>query len=159
MPPRVMGWFLRRLLAAVERQPPSLTIGSAEDPYLLRWHPVPHNRLLNVYPHRMFRSDDDRALHDHPWWNISVVLDGRYVEHRILAGGIHVRLPLGAGEIRLRSARTAHRIEVEPGVSATTLFLTGPVVRNWGFHCPGGWVPHEVFVDLLDHGRVGRGCG
>ena len=50
------------------------------DPYLLRWHVIPRNRLLNVYVHKFLRSDDDRALHDHPWWFVSLILRGRYDE-------------------------------------------------------------------------------
>jgi hypothetical protein len=30
--------------------------------------------------HNIKRSDYDRALHDHPWWNISIVLRGGYWE-------------------------------------------------------------------------------
>lgn len=35
------------------------------------------------------RSDDDRALHDHPWVNMSILLEGTYTEHTIAQGGVH----------------------------------------------------------------------
>lgn len=40
-----------------------------------------------------------------------------------------------------------------------TLFVTGPRIRNWGFHCPNGWVRWEAFTPPADKGSVGRGCG
>jgi hypothetical protein len=59
---------------------PDLYIGGKDDPYLLRWYLIPRNRFFNVYLHKIVRSDDDRALHDHPWWWLSVMLKGRYAE-------------------------------------------------------------------------------
>jgi len=48
-----------------------VTIG--ED-YMRRWWGIPRNENANVYLHRILRSDDDRAMHDHPWSNISYLL-------------------------------------------------------------------------------------
>ena len=62
-------------------RPPDFIVGSETDPYLRRWHLLPRNRLFNVYLHNFCRSDDDRALHDHPWVNMSVLLSGSYMEH------------------------------------------------------------------------------
>lgn len=39
-------------------------------------------RRLAVRAHTILRSDIDRALHDHPWWSLSVVLTGGYWEVR-----------------------------------------------------------------------------
>lgn len=61
-------------------RPPDFVIGDASNPYLYRWHLLPKNRWLNVYLHRFLRDDDDRALHDHPWPFVSVVLNGTYRE-------------------------------------------------------------------------------
>src|SRR5690606_37136256 len=47
--------------------------------------------LPNLYLHQFLRDDDDRALHDHPSWAASFMLQGGYVEHTIAAGGIHHR--------------------------------------------------------------------
>ena len=43
--------------------------------------------------------------------------------------------------------------------STHTVFLTGPIVRMWGFHCPKGWVPFYDFVAKGDAGSIGPGCG
>lgn len=41
---------------------------------------------------------------------------------------------------------------------AWTLFITGPKIREWGFHCPNGWRHWREFVEETDHGNIGRGC-
>lgn len=64
-----------------DQRPPDLII-EPENPYMLRWHLIPRNRFFNIYLHKFLRSDDDRALHDHPWsWNLSLILKGEYIEH------------------------------------------------------------------------------
>lgn len=44
--------------------------------YMLRWWKIKRNAYLNIYYHHVRRSDDDTALHDHPWWSFSIVLEG-----------------------------------------------------------------------------------
>ncbi len=144
---------LRRLVA--DRREPNIRIGGG-DVYLERWHVIPRNRWFNVYLHRFLRSDDDRALHDHPWVNLSVLLRGAYLEHR--PGGDAPALRR-AGAMVLRGPATAHRIELIEERPVWTLFLTGPKVREWGFHCPAGWRHWAVFTNAADGGAtVGRGC-
>lgn len=138
---------------------PDFVIGGWDRPYLVRWHLVPRNRFANAYLHLFLRSDDDRALHDHPWSNVSLLLRGTYTEHTIASGGIHRRQVLRAGDVRVRpSGEFAHRVELHAG-HCWTLFLTGPVYREWGFHCPEqGWIPWRRFTDERDRGSIGRGC-
>lgn len=135
---------------AMQRSP-DFVIG---DDYLRRWYVVPRNEFCSVYLHHILHSDDDRALHDHPWANTSIVLDGRYIEHT--PEGQFLRW---AGQTVRREAETLHRLELVPGESALTLFITGPRVREWGFQCGHGWVPWQDFVDPDDPGKQGRGCG
>ncbi|MGE0425288.1 MAG: hypothetical protein AB7O88_23720 [Reyranellaceae bacterium] len=146
------------VIAPSERRPPDVVIGGADNPYLKRWWLIPRNRFFNVYLHRFLRSDDDRALHDHPWWNLSMLLDGRYVEHTISAGGINVRTERRAGDWKFRRANAAHRIELVDG-PCWTLFITGPRLREWGFHCPRGWVHWRDFTSGPRGETIGKGCG
>ena len=63
-----------------------------------------------------------------------------------------------AGDWQLRNAKSAHRIVLN-ACPCMTLFLTGPKIREWGFHCPEkGWVHWRDFCDPADHGKVGKGC-
>lgn len=140
-------------------RPPHFIIGGTERPYLLRWFLIPRNPVFNIYVHLFMRSDDDRALHDHPWMNLSVILDGQYTEHTIAPGGINVKTVRKAGDWCFRrSGKMAHRVELTHG-ACWTLFITGPRYRSWGFHCPDqGWIHWERFTAPDDKGAVGKGC-
>ncbi|MGL4575983.1 MAG: hypothetical protein ACRCV9_14455 [Burkholderiaceae bacterium] len=166
------------------RREPDVIIGGKDNPYLLRWHILPRNAFVNLYLHMFLRSDDDRALHDHPWLNASLLLSGSYVEHRIRAGGVHTVETLHAGAVKLRlSGSIAHRIELLPSTSAQrylgmlrisgrtdsawprggeqsfwTLFATALRYREWGFHCKHGWVHWKDFTSASDPGSIGKGC-
>ena len=59
---------------------PDFTIHRGEGVYMRRWYVIPRNRFFNIYLHHFLQSDDPRALHDHPWWNVSIVLKGGYWE-------------------------------------------------------------------------------
>jgi hypothetical protein len=64
-----------------------------------------------------------------------------------------------AGDCVYRGPEFAHRLELIDGEPAETLFITGPKIRSWGFHCPKGWVHWRDFVAQGDTGAVGNGCG
>jgi hypothetical protein len=152
-------WLHRALRRVADRRPPDFIIGGADRPYLRRWWLIPRNPVFNVYLHHFLRSDDDRALHDHPWWNLSLLLEGAYVEHTIAAGGVHKETWREAGQAKFRLGRDAHRIELTDG-PCWTLFITGPRFRSWGFHCPrAGWTHWRDFTAADDPGSVGPGCG
>lgn len=148
-----MKWYEK----LAKSRPPDYVIGGHEEPYMLRWWVIPRNKLFNIYLHQFLRSDDDRALHDHPWVNCSYLLEGTYTEHKIKAGGVNQQEVLTAGAIKFRRAKTAHRVELHAG-PCWSLFITGPVIRRWGFHCPKGWRHWKFFTSDRDSGATGRGC-
>jgi hypothetical protein len=151
---RTIAWLLRDKLATK----PDFIIGGAEQPYLLRWYLIPRNRWFNIYLHRIVRSDDDRALHDHPWWSVSLCLDGFMFEALPDNHGRAVY----QGDIVCRSATALHRLILLAGQPCTTLFITGPRIREWGFQCPQGWRHWKIFTGYDETGdsrKVGRGCG
>jgi hypothetical protein len=110
---------------------PDFIIG---DNYLRRWWVIPRNREVNVYLHEINKSDDDRAFHDHPWANTSYLIRGSYIEHT--PEGSFVR---EAGQTIERPATALHRLECVDNARVISLFMTGPIVREWGFDCPQGW--------------------
>ena len=143
------------------RPPWGEVIGPDEDPYLLRWFLI-RTPWFRLYLHRFMRSDDDRALHDHPAWNVSMLLSGCYIEH--LAGGhTAIRRPWRPWEqfrLVFRRAETQHRVQLIGDRKVWTLFLRGPTVREWGFACPNGWIHWTKFVQMRPGGNsVGDGCG
>jgi hypothetical protein len=137
---------------------PDFIVGAPDNPYLARWWLIPRNRWCNVYLHHFLRSDDPRALHDHPWWNISLVLRGGYLEYMNKGARRYIPRYRGPGAIVFRRATTAHRIELFAGRPAWSLFITGPRVRDWGFHCPQGWRHWAAFTKPGAPGEVGPGC-
>lgn len=149
-----MNW-LRTLLSGQ----PHFYIGGTENPYMLRWYLFPRNHWLNLYLHKFLRDDDDRALHDHPWWFASFMLAGRYKEH--LPNGTFQRR---VWSLAFRRSTHRHRVELDKdsngkAIPCWTLVVTGPKIRTWGFWCPRGFVPWFDFVDHSDVGNVGKGCG
>jgi len=129
-------------------------IGPPDDPYMLRWWLLPRNDQFNVYYHRILKDDDDRALHDHPWPSFSIMTQGKMRE--LTPDGERI---IEVGDCVYRGPEFIHRLELVDGWPAETLFITGPRVREWGFHCPKGFVVWSDFVDPTDAGNVGRGCG
>lgn len=158
------------LLRIATRRPPDFIVGdNPADPYLQRWHVIPRNDWLNIYLHQFLHSDDDRALHTHPYrWNVSWLLHGRYLEwvpfnkrkHVARAMASDVGLPgtvRSVGDIVFRWGASPHRIELHRG-PCWTLFITGRRVREWGFICPQGWRHWSVFTKRDAPGQIGRGC-
>jgi hypothetical protein len=88
--------------------------------------------------------------------NLSILLEGSYTEQTIKAGGVKVLTPRKAGDWKVRLPWTAHRIIIDE--PCYTLFITGPRIRNWGFHCPQGWRSWEEFTARDKPGEIGRGC-
>lgn len=160
-----------------ETSQPDFVIGPVDDPYVHRWWILGRDETKpNLYLHKFFRSDDDRALHDHPWPNASWLLDGSYDE--VLFDGPtpsddgHPQtLPptkvvcRAAGDLVTRpNAAFAHRIcllsKAGGGeLPAVTIFATGAKEREWGFHYPNGWRHWTEYVEEIEGGnKVGRGC-
>jgi len=145
-----------------QRRPPDNPIGGD---YLLRWYVTPWrgwseglskradggtwfqrmvSRWPNIYLHRFGRSDYDRALHDHPWASISLVIAGGYWE--VIPEDPDIEhspdrwIWREPGTITWRRATDRHRIVMAEDVrEAVTIFITGWRIRQWGFACKEGW--------------------
>lgn len=142
-----------KILKWAQSRNPDFVIGGLDAPYMRRHWLIPRNRFFNIYVHEFLRSDDDRAIHDHPWSNCSILLEGEYTEHTKTGARI-----LKAGDWRMRwSGKFAHRVELHNG-PCWTVFITGPRYREWGFLCPDRWVRWVEFTDSRDKGTIGKGC-
>lgn len=126
----------------------SVTLGSVQlfrriliggEPPLLVRYALVRTRSFGVYLHKLCRSDYDRALHDHPWSFVSIVLRAGYTEeHDQTIDGAKVRVFHPPGSILLRPAEWRHRVIIGER-PAWTLVLVGRRVRAWGFFLPSGW--------------------
>lgn len=149
---------------------PDIIIGELDDPYLLRWFVIPRNRFFNIYLHKFCKSDDDRALHDHPWiFNVSILLKGEYIEHKFVNYEDECMETYTKNRRQFipyfRWGDSPHRVELLEDSFTTlekpvwTLFMTGFRVRRWGFYCPKGWKYWRDFVTLREGGNSkGAGC-
>lgn len=135
--------------------------GAGEDTvFLNRWWIIRRAKAkrfrFNIYLHQFVRSDEDRAMHDHPWWSVSFCLSGSAVEHYEDRGCVLALTPRAIREVPwlwpiFRKATHTHRIELTSDQPLWTLFITGPKTREWGFHCPQGWRHWKDFA-------FGQGC-
>ena len=109
-------------------------------PYLKRYY-IFKSKWFTVLLHEFWASDSS-YLHDHPWFNITFLIKGLYIEHE-LDGKINVR---GLGYTRFRTPEQLHRIEVIDGAPRVwSLFIHFKRVREWGFLMPHGWVPASEY--------------
>lgn len=137
--------------------------------YLSRW--VLRGKRMEgtgtaVYLHKFHRSDDDDALHCHPWPFTSVILWGGYWEHTADRAGKVSRRWYGPGRVLSRGAAHRHRVELPPGCDCWTLVFRGVKEKSWSFYClnklgflTGKSVPWRSFVDRMDSGALGCGEG
>lgn len=144
---------------------PSFVIGPDHDPYMRRWWLIPRNRFFNIYLHQVLRDDNDRGCHDHPWWNVSIILGVGYTEvcQEAALGPYEggrwyyrvTRRERPRGSIIFRRATTAHRLEcfrdkIGAPIPTWSLFITGPNVRTWGFWTEAGWTDWKTYLDPRD---------
>lgn len=94
---------------------------------------------VHVRLHHFHRGDADPFVHSHPWrLGVSLILAGGYREQR----GYRPRWrEFAAGDVNVIWPWTVHRVELDPGRDAWTLFVHDGARRPWGF-----LVPRELFV-------------
>ena len=155
--------MLKKMVSYFAREP-DFMVGGKVDPYLLRWWIIPRNPIFNIYLHKFLRDDDDRALHDHPWLSLSIIIKGGYIEHTPNNGwricprwSVIFRRATHRHRIELlRERMTCEKTIVKP---AWTIFITGPRIREWGFWCEGvRFIPWQKFTSPADKGETGKGC-
>lgn len=137
------------------------------DIYLDRWG-IGHDKVGRVLVHRMQAPDPGVDLHDHPWWFVSIVLWGGYLEQRASTRSAPAlareaeRLGIGlrgtTGRRRMFSVRTmrldeCHTITQLRRRTCWTLVIGGPRRRVWGFYLPTGWVDEKTYDETVRTNR------
>lgn len=122
---------------------------------LFQWRKDGHR----IYLHVIHKSDDDREMHDHPWWFVSFLLWGNYVEH----------LREGARRVRWINAKLnpaqGHKLELNrrrdgSEKAVVTLVIGGPNEKEWGFYCPAqDWKgPRKIPTPVASVAEEPDGC-
>lgn len=131
--------------------------------YVAKWWRNPLVWLLQRFDiairvHHICTPDLDRAMHDHPWDFVSVVLRGWYAEARPLyPDGFETCIPgeelrrltyRNSGSIAYRRATDRHRITMVSEGGVWTLFITGRKRQGWGFYTAKGKVPYNEYESV-----------
>jgi hypothetical protein len=123
------------------------------EPYLERYYVFLKDRKhfpFNIFIHKFLKSDPD-DVHDHPWPYATLILRGGYYEWipefnskgEKISETRHWRV---AGHFRICGANSYHRIELDPNVTAWTMFMPGPQRREWGFLVNNKWIPNGQYL-------------
>lgn len=105
----------------------------------LTWHRSTDG--IQIYLHKICRSDVDLELHDHPWHFLSVLLRGGYDEETERLGVRRRVWP-----VLFRRAAHRHRVLLIDGRPAWTLVFTSSKKRSWGFYRDGVFIPWRWFI-------------
>ena len=125
----------------------------SDEPYLERYYLFLKDRdrfPFNVFLHKFLKGDPD-DVHDHPWPYATLILKGGYYEWlpQFDSKGNKIAemcVWRGPGSFRICRANSYHRIELDPSVTAWTLFMPGPKKRDWGFLVNNKWIQHEQYL-------------
>ena len=123
------------------------------EPYLERYYLFLRERErfpFNVFLHKFLKSDPD-DVHDHPWPYATLILKGGYYEWIPQFNSKNEKIGelqiwRGPGSFRVCGANSYHRIELDPNITAWTLFMPGPKQRDWGFLVRNQWVQWEEYL-------------
>jgi hypothetical protein len=123
------------------------------EPYLERYYIFLKDRKhfpFNVFIHKFLKSDPD-DVHDHPWPYATLILKGGYYEWTPVFDGEGKKIAetclwRGPGHFRICSATSYHRIELDPNITAWTMFMPGPQKREWGFLVKNKWVHNDTYL-------------
>lgn len=128
------------------------TIYKEDEIYLDRLRLV-QTPWFGVYLHKIYKPDEDRAVHDHPWAFASWVLRGGYTETFVPAprqwvsttGHVSRSQTWRRWSFHRMGLQSAHQIvKVQP--KTVTLVLVGRKKKDWGF-----WPEPGVFVRWQDY--------
>ena len=146
-----MKWFLT-LLEKLDRK--RIIMDRVNDePYLERYYLFLKDRKkfpFNVFLHKFLKGDPD-DVHDHPWPYATLILKGGYYEWVPIFDSDNKKIGEIArwrkpGHFRTCSARSYHRIELDPDIECWTLFMPGKQTRDWGFLVDNKWVESENYL-------------
>jgi hypothetical protein len=120
----------------------------AGDVHFKRWQ-ILKTPFGSIWLHAIYKADQDKHLHNHPWDFTSVVLKGSYIEQTTL--GNKRQYP---GKINVRNGEDYHKIlEVESPVVYTLFFASKPK-RQWGYRVVGKFIDHITYRELKNKGEL-----
>ncbi len=107
-----------------------------------RWE-ILKTRWGSIWLHAIYKADQDKHLHNHPWDFKSIVLKGSYLEKT--EKGIIKQHP---GKFNSRSGESYHKILELLSPVVYTLFFVSPTKREWGYKVDGKFIDHITYREL-----------
>lgn len=140
-PPKfLVKWLINRAM----RTPIESILGSDGSLYMERYTLFKRDWLW-IRLHITRRGDEGEHLHDHPWRNVSWILEGGYLEetgHKVFR---RVK-----GDLIFRSLKMRHRLDLYTGggflLPCISLFITGRWQQVWGFYKNGVKIPWREYL-------------
>lgn len=129
----VLGWPQRRVIMSCD---------ASRGPLLTRYFLL-RTPVVALYLHHLHASDEDRALHDHPWSFITCLLSSGYWEWIPESANCDRRVWRRRFSILWRQAEWQHRLELAR--PCWTLVLRFRRRREWGFITPNGWLDWRAY--------------
>lgn len=115
---------------------------------------------FGIFLHFIYKADEEKHLHDHPWNYVSLCLYGHFTEeYNNPKFNVQPCVPViyqdcRAGKIIIREAKRFHKIHKLYSKVVCTLFLTGSEKRNWGYWLDDNtWVDHETYRKMKREGK------
>ena len=96
-------------------------------PWTIRYYPFLRKRPrwfpFNIIINHIIDDDHGVGTHNHPFPFITIIIKGGYWE---TLGNSKEKIWRAPGYIGFRSADQKHRVDLEPGIKAMTIFIAGP---------------------------------
>lgn len=105
-----------------------------------------------IYLHYIYKADEDKHDHDHPWNFLSIILEGWYID---TANGLcHKTRKFGS--IKYNKAEYHHKLHNLGGKKnrCVTLVFAGPRKRDWGYVTKSGWIENSEYRKLKKSGKL-----
>lgn len=89
---------------------------------------------FSIRLHKFSESDDPRALHDHPWWFVTLILSGGYLDVTHEEDGSVNYERMGRFSFRYRPMGHKHTVKLLNDKPSWSIVLTGRQRHRWGFY-------------------------
>lgn len=130
----IHGWPRRRVIWSCD---------ASRGPLLTRYFLI-QTRWFALYLHHLHASDEDRALHDHPWSFVTFLLSSGYWEwtpsETFGCESPHWRRRFS---VLYRPAEWQHRLSLKQ--PTWSLILRFKRRRDWGFITSNGWLDWRAY--------------
>ncbi len=167
VPGQLNGWF-EKLLGLFF---PHYDIVNGGELYLRRFMVRKSATKGNIFVHHIYKSDDDRLPHTHPWAFDSFILAGGYMDHAYphvwrspsptratvekfpynkwsVSRSIRPRVTEAkVGRLYRRPSSHCHMLKLHPGKTAWTLVRTTGQLQPWGFMDVNEWTYWRVYLN------------